>query len=579
MTRNLDFRFWILDLRKNGFAFLFFLNLLFLPLAFAAQTVDLEEQVRRIAAELRCPVCQNLSAADSPSELAQQMRGVILEQLKEGKTPEQIKAYFVSKYGEWVLLAPTPKGFSLLVWVLPFVAVGAGIIFVLFVVRRWVHKKNRLQLATVEPALIERVQREVAAGKPLQVELEAEDLQSPLLQEKARLYADLKELEFDYKAGKLSSTDYQELCRDLEAQAAAVLKELGSSAPARPVVQRSAPKTQQAATHKEAPEREKATYRGWRLAAGGVFLLLFGITLGVFLTKSLRPRLSDQDNITGDFLTGTGPGGIGTSSGMAGMEMGASLSKDIASLLAQGRSAFERQEWPAAIQAFRKILEADANHVEANSYMGLVLAQAGHVDEALAAFDRALATDPNFPIALWGKGLLLYRAKKDTAHARELFERLVGLMPAGEERKAVQKILGEMTTGADGGKKTSAETKLRPAGKTIRGTVSLGPKLNSKPPGSAVLFIIARSSGSSGPPLAVKKIEGPAFPIRYILGPEDSMIPGRALAGKVFVSARLDQDGNPTTRGAGDWVGEYGKNPVEVGTEGVDITLQRLGEP
>ena len=57
------------------------------------------------------------------------------------------------------------------------------------------------------------------------------------------------------------------------------------------------------------------------------------------------------------------------------------------------------------------------------------------------------------------------------------------------------------------------------------------------------------------------------------------MIPGRALAGQVFVSARLDQDGNPTTRGAGDWVGEYGKNPVEVGTEGVDITLQRQGEP
>ena len=73
---------------------------------------DLEEQTRKIASELRCPVCQNLSAADSPSELAQEMRQFIFDQLKQGKSPEQIKGYFISKYGEWVLLAPTPKGFS-----------------------------------------------------------------------------------------------------------------------------------------------------------------------------------------------------------------------------------------------------------------------------------------------------------------------------------------------------------------------------------------------------------------------------------------------------------------------------------
>lgn len=556
----------------------FLFSLLFLPLLLAAQPVDLEEQVRRIAAELRCPVCQNLSAADSPSELAQQMRGVILEQLKEGKTPEQIKAYFVSKYGEWVLLAPTPKGFSLLVWVLPFVAVGAGIIFVLFVVRRWVHKKNRLQLATVEPALIERVQREVAAGKPLQVELEAEDLQSPLLQEKARLYADLKELEFDYKAGKLSATDHQELCRDLEAQAAAVLKELGSSTPARPAVQRSAPKTQQAATHKEAPEREKATYRGWRLAAGGVFLLLFGITLGVFLTKSLRPRLSDQDNITGDFLTGTGPGGIGTSSGMAGMEMGASSSKDLASLLAQGRAAYERQEWPKAIEAFKQVLAVDPNQPEAHAYMGLILAEAGHADGALMAFDRVLSADPKFPLALWGKGMLLYRAKEDFSGARETLETLLSIMPAGAEKDELKKTIAEISKLSSQQKQVSKKsqpvTPQRPV-QQIRGTISVDPKLSSKLDGQAVLYIIVYSAGSTtGPPLAVKKIEHPVFPLPYTVGPENVMMPGLSLSGKVQVSARLDKDGNPMTKEPGNLTGER-KGAVEVGSQKVDIVLDR----
>ncbi len=98
---------------------------------------DPEDQVREIASALRCPVCQNLSVADSPSELAHQMRGVMRERLKAGATREQIEAYFVEKYGEWVLLAPTKRGFNLLAWVLPFVGVVAGVFAVAVLVRRW----------------------------------------------------------------------------------------------------------------------------------------------------------------------------------------------------------------------------------------------------------------------------------------------------------------------------------------------------------------------------------------------------------------------------------------------------------
>ncbi len=60
-----------------------------------------EDTVQKIAAQLRCVVCQSLSVADSPSETAQQMRGVIRDRLAAGETPEQIKAYFVDKYGLW----------------------------------------------------------------------------------------------------------------------------------------------------------------------------------------------------------------------------------------------------------------------------------------------------------------------------------------------------------------------------------------------------------------------------------------------------------------------------------------------
>ena len=559
---------------------LFLIALLLSPPALPAQPVDLDEQVRRIAAELRCVVCQNLSVADSPSEVAKQMRELVREQVQQGKSPEQIKAYFVSKYGEWVLLSPTPKGFSLLVWVLPFVAVGAGIIFVFFVIRRWVHKKNRLQLATVEPALIERVQREVAAEKPLQVELEAEDLQSPLLQEKARLYADLRELEFDYHAGKLSGEDYQELRHKLETEAALALKKLDASPLSRPPAVPKVSEKRPAAVEKKSVETQKASRSAWRLVAGGIFLLFFGITLGVFLTKSLRPRLSDQDSITGDFLTGTGPGGIGASSGMAGMEMGASSSKDLASLLAQGRAAFERQEYPKAIEAFKNVLAVNANHPEAHTYMGLILTQAGHADGALLAFDRALSVDPNFPLALWGKGMLLYRAKEDFTGAREILGSLLAMMPPGSERSEIEKTIAEI---AEAGSKQKGGSQKAKAGspsahtQQIRGTISVDAKLRSKLDSQAVLFIIVKAANSiAGPPLAVKKIEHPVFPLPYSVGPENVMMPGLSLSGKVQVSARLDKDGNPMTKEAGNLTGEYKKNPTEIGSQKVDIVLDQV---
>ena len=101
-----------------------------------------EDAVREIAAQLRCPVCQNLSVADSPSELANQMRGVIREKLKAGETRQQIEAYFMEKYGEWVLLAPMKKGFNLLAWVLPFVGIVAGAFAVVFLTRRWAGREG-----------------------------------------------------------------------------------------------------------------------------------------------------------------------------------------------------------------------------------------------------------------------------------------------------------------------------------------------------------------------------------------------------------------------------------------------------
>lgn len=96
-----------------------------------------EATVKRLASELRCPVCQGVSIEDSPTELANEMKSVIRGQLQEGKTPEQVKAYFVERYGEWILLQPKASGFNLIVYVLPLIMLLVGAGFVYRTVKRW----------------------------------------------------------------------------------------------------------------------------------------------------------------------------------------------------------------------------------------------------------------------------------------------------------------------------------------------------------------------------------------------------------------------------------------------------------
>ena len=107
----------------------------------AAQTYSsddpLKERTHAIAAQLRCPVCQGLSLADSQSELSLQMRGVITEQLQAGKSEAQIIDYFVAKYGEWILLEPKARGFNLIAYFLPLIMLFAGIGVIWVSVRKW----------------------------------------------------------------------------------------------------------------------------------------------------------------------------------------------------------------------------------------------------------------------------------------------------------------------------------------------------------------------------------------------------------------------------------------------------------
>jgi cytochrome c-type biogenesis protein CcmH/NrfF len=101
------------------------------------RATELDRQVKEVASQLRCVVCQGLSIQDSPSSLAQEMRALVREQLADGRSPDEVKAYFVERYGEWVLLRPPPRGLNLLVYVLPVVMILGGAAFVFVKARQW----------------------------------------------------------------------------------------------------------------------------------------------------------------------------------------------------------------------------------------------------------------------------------------------------------------------------------------------------------------------------------------------------------------------------------------------------------
>ena len=80
------------------------------------------ERVDAIARELRCPDCQGLSVADSPTGSAQEIRRQIDALVADGATDTEVRDHFAARYGQWVLLAPS----SPVVWIIPFGVVLAG---------------------------------------------------------------------------------------------------------------------------------------------------------------------------------------------------------------------------------------------------------------------------------------------------------------------------------------------------------------------------------------------------------------------------------------------------------------------
>ena len=104
------------------------------PLAAADPAV--EKRLIQLATELRCLVCQNQSLADSHADLAVDLRNEVREQIKAGKSDDEIRAWMTARYGDFVLYRPPVKSTTALLWAGPFLLLIVAVVALFLYLRR-----------------------------------------------------------------------------------------------------------------------------------------------------------------------------------------------------------------------------------------------------------------------------------------------------------------------------------------------------------------------------------------------------------------------------------------------------------
>jgi len=146
--------------------------------------------------------------------------------------------------------------------------------------------------------------------------------------------------------------------------------------------------------------------------------------------------------------------------------------------------------------------------------------------------------------------------------------------PHWMEQGAKWLVSGSLIVGLTGCSRSEETAWEKSEKKTISGKIRISQDLQEKVSPTDVIFIMAK--GESGPPLAVKKVTATDLPLEYTLSEDDMMLPGMIFPEKVYVSARIDKDGNASPPQPGDMEGQAKNNPVPVGATAVDLEINKM---
>lgn len=111
------------------------------------ESAVVEARLKKLSVELRCLVCQNSTLADSDAPLAQDLRNEIRKLIESGQTDEEVVAYLVARYGDFVTFRPPVNASTALLWFGPFVMLILGLIVLVVVL----NKRDALLSETISP--------------------------------------------------------------------------------------------------------------------------------------------------------------------------------------------------------------------------------------------------------------------------------------------------------------------------------------------------------------------------------------------------------------------------------------------
>jgi hypothetical protein len=247
----------------------------------------------------------------------------------------------------------------------------------------------------------------------------------------------------------------------------------------------------------------------------------------------------------------------------------------------------------------QRVLAKAPDNPRALTYQGVIRTAMGQGDRALALFDRALDGDPALVEAWMHRGITTFQMERYDEAVRS-WEKATALAPASARGLAAYldearwraagnppRPLPGIDDGAPAGAGSQpAHPESRPASVAdappsagdaggaagVGGVIEIDPSVTAAVPAGSVLFVIARPAGATGgPPVAVKRIAAPTFPLRFELGPADAMM-GQPFPSRIALEARIDRDGVATTRDPADPKGR--QDDVAAGASAVKLVLR-----
>ncbi len=99
-------------------------------------TENIDHKVKKLTLELRCMTCQNQSIYDSDAEFSNDIKKIVRDKFKEGKSEREIKLFLVERYGEYILFKPLLNYKNLFLWAFPFILLGFSLFFIILRTRK-----------------------------------------------------------------------------------------------------------------------------------------------------------------------------------------------------------------------------------------------------------------------------------------------------------------------------------------------------------------------------------------------------------------------------------------------------------